>query len=932
MKQYSKRKRKPGAYVHVVEDSKVKVRKCNMNMNEDESQFIDYLSNAANGNDTMFSEESLLLSPILHANNSRTPASRSTSKMRTRSSARLKRRQILLNGLNSDEKKEDRIDIDLDLDLNASIPEHDVLQYTYQPQNYDAHSVFSPQAQSRIQTRMQSQSQSPLEARRGEDEDDEAHVPHLLSRALDTSACPSLGLGSIGTSNDSNSKADLSHESAQSAHTHTSNSTSTMLNISGTLKLVDDNDNGNGNGNGNDTGGSDLSGGDSGLSFDSESSSEECVDSFQSCIDEEEEEEREEVFVSHASNIASENNNGNEVQCNNEGDTELSNGVCANASPELEESIGSNDVHPVNSIPQSHTPPPNEKHGTANITQSPMAMAENESPKSATTPRPSTLTSNDNEELTPNSRSSTPTTEDAQETVTPAKSIMKIRKGLTPKLKALRSKMIRESLGGNAGIDIEQNSPVTSGNGNGMSTRTASIHKSTPLQTQNGDEMSLTPALKDLRSKLYSDTPGEDKISDHHFGSNSSYNSPIENNEVMGNADAKTPSPNYAENAWSMPGARSESDITPSALNHSDDRLSLTPALKAFRMKMLNSTLSPLDSTPSSQESSTPASRPSMSTVATPGSGRNTRRVFFEEDNSYLGQPKDLSSAKKKLNAQSSALLGSLRGAAYKRVISITKSRDSLAAKESKHFEKHDDETEDETESSLNDCKTAMDDNNRARQSCNQLPEKSSMQSTTCPPSLYLPRGQTGVPIIKKRPTTVPISPKLGARREKSSSLSSVRIGRKHVEGSANTPSIENIGSGSKQRNVSKIKRMPLTIPKSPLLGARRESERRNTNNLEGNASGNRVKLSSAPSPRIKSDSPLGLGFLSRDNDRADNLGEENVKPFTLHSSIRAKERAHFESCRLENEKLRTEEINRERSRILKDKYSELGRLREKLR
>jgi hypothetical protein len=60
--------------------------------------------------------------------------------------------------------------------------------------------------------------------------------------------------------------------------------------------------------------------------------------------------------------------------------------------------------------------------------------------------------------------------------------------------------------------------------------------------------------------------------------------------------------------------------------------------------------------------------------------------------------------------------------------------------------------------------------------------------------------------------------------------------------------------------------------------------------------------------------------------------GEENSAPFTLHSSIRATKRAEFEACRVLNEQLRSQEVKKERERLLNEKYKELGGLKEKLR
>ncbi len=783
------------------------------------------------------------------------------------------------------------------IDLDASIPEHDVLEYTYEySYAYDSQkeaqaNFFSPQAtETKARTKIPPNAGEDVEGGMiGVNEYDRANVPHLY-RALDTSACPSLGLGSIGSSPSNDSKVDLSHGSGRSAISHSSNN----VNPSDQIDNNGSQDLNSGNSVVGGMGGA-LSD-DSGLSFDSESTSEECLDSFQSCREEEENEKDEEA-------TDSQNINGDDEDFKGSKQERISRGE---------------DAERINFNPLKRTPPP-EKYSSENVTQSPLVEKSSLQPEQ--TPSPSEWSQKDkNQESNSNVDSEAHTISDQQNNaLTPTTSIENIRIGLTPRLKALQSKIIRESLGG---------SPVTPGHGSSTSPKNESKNRSP--ESELSYRLSLTPALKALRSKIYNDTPIVDSFNDNNSQRDLYNPSPNQPNPGIGRVrdfdtipESKTPTSSDTQSNWSIPGEISESEAKSSLLK-SNERLSLTPALKAFRMKMMNSTLSPFDSTPKSQDtSSSPESRPSVSTIATSGGERSARRVIFEEDNSYLGQPKDLSSAKKKINAHSSALVESLRGAAYKRVISITKSRDSLAAKVSKHLEKHEGKGIDGKIGAIEQKNTIDDKHNEASHS--QHSTKAILKKDMSESLSYQSRAQMDIRSVKERRRTDP-SPRFDSRREKPSSFPRTQRGGMRID------SIKGINSGARNRNmITRTKRKPLTIPKSPLLGARRITKNKGTDKTKELPVKPGAKSTEAP-PKGASSSPLGLDFLSGENIQYDVIGEENVKPFTLYSSLRAKERGQFEACRLQNEKLRTEEIKKERERIIFEKYKELGRLREKLR
>ncbi|GFH45390.1 predicted protein [Chaetoceros tenuissimus] len=422
-----------------------------------------------------------------------------------------------------------------------------------------------------------------------------------------------------------------------------------------------------------------------------------------------------------------------------------------------------------------------------------------------------------------------------------SQSMMKIH-GLTPKLKRLRAKMIATSHDARESLSNSKDHSL----------------QNILLDTKNDDSLSLsqTPAaVQKLRSRLS-----------------------LQNDNVQKELSFQSPP---------MPG--STNSKTPKSIlktGSGDDRLSLTPALKAFRAKMMQSTPSPLSSQKSSLSAFTSPSivRPSISTLSTNSS--RSKRVMFEEDDSYLES--DLSSAKKNLNQQSNALVEKLRGAARQRMMDIQRSRDSLAKKEHLRNEQLAELLE---------------------TSCETDTEEEQTQETKIVDSH----------VVQKRKPTVPISPKLGMRRD----VSKITSIHKKAE-----TIVEEASTNLNRKNAPKVKSTkPLTVPKSPLLGARRKT------NKQPPPKSVESKRSKSPSVSTLSRSPMGLEFLHNTPmyKRGIGSGEENMAPFTLHTAIRAKERSKFETTRAINEKERKNELKVERERVLKQHYKELNRLKDKI-
>jgi len=292
----------------------------------------------------------------------------------------------------------------------------------------------------------------------------------------------------------------------------------------------------------------------------------------------------------------------------------------------------------------------------------------------------------------------------------------------------------------------------------------------------------------------------------------------------------------------------------------------------------------------------------------------------------------------------------------------LTKSRDSLAAKEDLHFEKHQNGgnnndrlslssiTEDATKEEV---VGVVEDHNKqkinSRKQFKALPVPASMNTGV----------KKAIPKIAKRKKTVAISPKLGKARDNGKKVPPSKIKRQSSSTKPRfkalpLPSCTGYLGGQGQSGVPKVKRRPLTVPRSPCLGIRRNPESNQSSNktktiiigalsstkkLERNGKDQHESPAAIMSPSTAhEDSPLGLGFLSKtpiykSGAKADENTNPNIKcSFILHSTIRAKEREKFEVSRSVNEKLRSEEMKKERERILKDEYRKLERLRVSLR
>jgi hypothetical protein len=331
-----------------------------------------------------------------------------------------------------------------------------------------------------------------------------------------------------------------------------------------------------------------------------------------------------------------------------------------------------------------------------------------------------------------------------------------------------------------------------------------------------------------------------------------------------------------------------------------------------------------------------------------------SKQTLSGQRNSY-----DLVSAKKHIDASSLMFIERLRGAAHRRKLEVTRSRDALAAKEQQRLIS----------------------NVASRERQRQILSKQEEHVTTVPieqgyksfkarPMVKSGSGgQVGIPKVEKKPTTTPFSPQLGAKRQQR-----LRV-----------PALEK-GQGG-QFGVPKVEKKKTTVPVSPHLGLRRPPQPAQTFTRDLIKEKRREKLSQVTPPEnllarinISRDQPMvgkgpsfesnknrpmpclnssysssdsgaglrGLDFLSTRSSSCESLQRNalthentpipSITPrnsktsgYIPHSTKRAKKRADFDAQRVENEARRLELAKATRERILVEKRQEANKLRASL-
>jgi hypothetical protein len=194
---------------------------------------------------------------------------------------------------------------------------------------------------------------------------------------------------------------------------------------------------------------------------------------------------------------------------------------------------------------------------------------------------------------------------------------------------------------------------------------------------------------------------------------------------------------------------------------------------------------------------------------------------------------KDLTSAKKHLDASSLAFIERLRGAAHRRKLQVARSRDDLVAKEREQLLSIASSKEQQLSVAPELPPTLQPAYDRVEKSVSAYkPFKARPVPNTT--GHFGSGGQVGVPKVEKKPATTPFSPLLGARRPrkegKSFTYQTLRDSRNLMQSKSlpfkarpAPPTTGYLGHGG-QAGVPKIPKRPATVPESPLLGKKRSS------------------------------------------------------------------------------------------------------------
>jgi hypothetical protein len=448
--------------------------------------------------------------------------------------------------------------------------------------------------------------------------------------------------------------------------------------------------------------------------------------------------------------------------------------------------------------------------------------------------------------------------------------------------------------------------------------------KSPPFDKSLDISTSLTPDFKCLKAKL-------DEDSDNKY--NSLFQDSNHDISTIMDTSVQTPGTNISEKM------NSNTSI--------DIELSLTPALNALRSKILGK--SQIDSISKPLFGNTPS--PNFMTnnshslhrasslfsppIREPISSRTPRTASTVKDKSmstignesYLSQPKDLSSAKKNLSVQSSVLVERLRGASQRRMVDLTKKRESLAAKESEHYKRQ----EGELFSLLDDVIQEEESEPKNPQVMRKSKHESIMKKSFKARPLPSTTKTSQIPSILKKPATKAISPKLGIQR------STTNKGRKKNQVDVSSFKARPMPKFSKkyEKGSQPSKTRQVTKPITPSLGPKRKNMIHNQKrkSVQRKQNYNHATFNSTNKQTNSSPELAGLHFLNENN--INSMNRENIPPtggILLHSSVRARARAQFNNSLAQREKEREKQKRIDAASLVERRLQELESLKKTLR
>lgn len=222
---------------------------------------------------------------------------------------------------------------------------------------------------------------------------------------------------------------------------------------------------------------------------------------------------------------------------------------------------------------------------------------------------------------------------------------------------------------------------------------------------------------------------------------------------------------------------------------------------------------------------------------------------------------RDLSSARKQVGQSSHEFIERIRNAAHRRKVAMTKSRDSLAAKEEEQLrsiaERINQAASDSSSTSQEQAARRAEPSSKHRDSVNDDSVKKRFKARPLPPTTGAlgSGGLDGVPKVEKRPTTTPFSPLLGQRRPQKTKIKALEEPKQSFKPVKSIPTSQPVilrptppiiekkenelvrpfkaravptavrsEGGSGQYGVPKVEKRPLTVAMSPQLGPRRRS------------------------------------------------------------------------------------------------------------
>ncbi len=273
-----------------------------------------------------------------------------------------------------------------------------------------------------------------------------------------------------------------------------------------------------------------------------------------------------------------------------------------------------------------------------------------------------------------------------------------------------------------------------------------------------------------------------------------------------------------------------------------------------------------------------------------------------------------------------------LRGAAFRRKMKLTRSRDSFLNKEKQQRE-HNAAVQLQRELLERNQQEQEDEQKRIRSQQQLLKKQQQL-----PPfkALPLPKtsqshnhhrgGLVGVPKVEKRPPTIPISPHLGLRRrdddtskraddDNDTRTTKAAKATNEVFKALPLPKSSLPVGGAGQSGIPKVSKRMVTIPKSPLLGIRRPLA-----SVPHPITAPRRIVESKSNPRSYSARPTTTSIHR--------MMASAIQPYLPYSTRRAMQRAEFEQRRLQNEERRMELERHRQQQLVRRLQGELEQLR----